>query len=407
MNIEDNNCKLSIVIPTHNRAQYAGPAIDAILSYNHSDFELVVSDTSTDGELGSFLNTRTDLKNDRRLIFERVDSPSNLNKNHNYAMSLARGKYVCLIGDDDSVSSSLFDAVDWADQHNIDIVSHAILANYAWPDFQAKLTGKGHASRLYLPRSVGPPQWRNAKADLGIALARGLQGTENLPRCYHGLVRRDLLQKIKETTGDYFHGSSPDMSGAVSLGGLVDTYIEVDIPLTLPGASAGSNSGRSAMNTHKGPMHAETQTREFTDKGWASGVPQFFSVETVWAHAGLRSLSAVAPDMVVNFNFPRLLAYCYVRHPEFSTEISKATVEAAKLLSLTPDEMENRITHQVRSVRWTRYKYLARRGLWPTAAGGRKYIGKQKDIKAAQLQLNAYIKAETVPFRTYMQSLRA
>lgn len=392
-------------MPTHNRAQYAGPAIQAILSYSQTDFELVVSDTSTDGRLVEFLNARADLKNDPRLAFDKVDTPSNVTKNHNHAMSLTRGKYICIIGDDDSVSSALFEAVKWADTFNIGVMSHTLLVNFAWPDFQARLTGKGHSSRLYLPRRLTEPRWRDAKVDLAQALERGFQGTESLPRCYHGLVRRDLFLKIKNLTGDYFHGSSPDMSGAVSLSCIVDTYIEVDVPLTLPGVSAGSNSGRSAMNTHKGSLGAERQTREFQDNGWSNGVPRFFATETVWAHAGLRSLLCLSPDLVAKFNFVKLLALCKARHPEFSDEISKATEEVRALLSITSEEMEDRVARQIRSVRLARYLYLARRAMWPTAAGGRKYIDNLNEIGVAQEELNRYIEEHTTSFQIYMQNL--
>lgn len=396
---------LSIVMPTHGRAQYAGPAIAGILSYPSRDYELVVSDTSTDGRLTAFLNERPKLRDDPRLVLIRPEGPSNLTANHNSAVAAARGTYMCLIGDDDGVSKSLFEAADWAAKNDVDAISHRILANYAWPDFRAKLVGAGHAGRLYLPRHFAPPKWRSVAADLEAMLDRGLQGTHETPRCYHGLIKRELLECVKERTGAYFHGSSPDMSGAVSLACILEKYIEVDIPLTIPGASAGSNSGRSAMNTHKGALKSETQTSSFEHTGWAQGVPKFFSVETVWAHAGLTSLAVLKPDCVKTFNFARLLALCTERHPEFSREISFAAQEAAGVTSRDLADMQGAISRDRRRVRRERYAYLARRVLWPTASGGRKFVAGLADIAIAQESLNGVLAKSAASFDVYMQDL--
>ncbi|UPH70236.1 glycosyltransferase [Abyssibius alkaniclasticus] len=395
---------LSIVMPTHNRAQYAGPAIAGILDYPSRDFELVVSDTSSDGRLTAFLAERPELRNDPRLVLIRPEGPSNLTENHNSAVAAARGTYVCIIGDDDGVSKSLFDAVNWAAKKDVGAISHRILANYAWPDFRSKLVGAGHASRLYLPRRLEPPKWRIAAADLEALLDRGLQGTHETPRCYHGLIKRQKLEQVKERTGAYFHGSSPDMSGAVSLACILERYIEIDIPLTIPGASAKSNSGRSAMNTHKGALLSESQTSSFEHSGWARGVPKFFSVETVWAHAGLTSLIALAPDQLQKFNFVHFLALCRARHPEFDAEIESATWEAADLLSQALLTFQSAVDHEKRKVRRDRYVYLAKRLLRPTAAGGRRYEGGLDDIFAAQRRLNIEMEKMSGSFEDYMRN---
>lgn len=395
---------LSIVMPTHNRAQYAGSAIAAILAYPAGDYELLVSDTSSDGRLTAFLEERPELRHDPRLVVIRPEGPSNLTKNHNSAVAAARGTYICIIGDDDGVSKSLFEAVNWAEKNGVDAISHRILANYAWPDFRSKMVGTGHASRLYLPRRLGPPKWRSAAADLEALLDRGAQGTNETPRCYHGLIKRQILEQVKERTGGYFHGSSPDMSGAVSLACILDRYLEVDIPLTIPGASAGSNSGRSAMNTHKGALLSESQTSSFEHEGWARGVPRFFSVETVWAHAGLTSLIALAPDQLQKFNFVRLLALCRALHPEFDIEIESATQEAANLLSEDLLTFQSAVSNEMRRVRRSRYLYLAKRLLRPTVAGGRRYDEGLDDIFAAQRHLNIEIEKMSDSFEDYMRN---
>jgi hypothetical protein len=120
--------------------------------------------------------------------------------------------------------------------------------------------------------------------------AGAAQGTDGLPKLYHGLVRRDLLEELKRRSGQYVHGSSPDMSAAVALSLVCPEFVSINYPLTVPGGSGGSNTGRSAMNQHRGRMGEDSQTKAFVNQGWSLGVPRYFAVETVWAHAALDTL---------------------------------------------------------------------------------------------------------------------
>lgn len=395
---------LSVVVPTHNRSQYAISCLEAVLSIERSDLQLVVSDTSTDGKLHHMLrNERPDLFSDPRLVFNKINSPSNLTKNNNDAMALATGEYVCLIGDDDCITSFALDAAQWASRHDVDVVSQTVSSNYAWPDFRSRLAGSGHAGKLYVPRRVGTPTRRSAQRDLQRGLNRAFQGTDEMPRCYHGVVKRALLEQIHSSTGAYFHGSSPDMSGAVSLACIIDEYYEVDLPLTIPGASAGSNSGRSAMNTHKGSLSSESQTSAYQGSDWSAGVPRFFSVENVWAHAGLQTLQRLRPELVGTFNYARLIALARVRHGEY---LALTTSVVAELEQMKLDQavfLEKHIDKEIRRERISRLIYLMKRGLRPTASGGRKHFKKLENIFCALRQLDAYASNWDIDFNIYMK----
>lgn len=396
---------LSIVVPTHNRAAYAISCIEAVLSFADPDLQLVITDTSTDRRLHEALHDGSfPFLADPRFVYRKLDEPSNLTKNHNDALALAEGEYVCVIGDDDCITNAAIDAARWASAHKTPIVSQTASSNYAWPDFRSLLAGRGHAARLYVPRKVDPPKWRDSEAELRSALDRGLQGTEGLPRCYHCVVRRDLLEKVRERTGAYFHGSSPDMSGAVSLACLVERYVEVDIPLTILGASGGSNSGRSAMNTHKGDLAAEAQTNAFEQHGWTVGVPRFFAVETVWAHAGLTAIEKLRPDLVPLFNYALLAALCKLRHPEYGQVSDEAVREAELQFGC---EIASAIAPEMRRQKWARRRYLLRRTLVPTAANGRRYFGQLPTVADASRRYDAYARTSDFSFARSSELLGA
>ena len=375
---------LSVAIPTHNRARYAIPAIQSVLAIQNPDLEVVVSDTSTDGELAAYIrgeqNTWT---SDPRLTYFRPQEKLDMTGNHNAALGATTGEFVCLIGDDDTIVADALIAASWARGKAIDLIAPNVVANYVWPDFKSRLLGDRHASRLYFARRMGGAVFVDSKVALASALKNASQGTDGLPKIYHGLVRRTVLEKIRQVSGAYFHGSSPDVSGAIALALCSKSFLIVDYPLTIPGASGGSNTGRSAMNTHKGQLSQESQTKGFESGGWSLGVPRFFSVETVWAHAALETIRSINPQQVGSFNFPRLIAICQVLHPEFSSQIASAALEVEAIVGCDSNALRKQISKEMQRYRWDRVSRFVKRLSRPTAAGGRKYVSDLSTVAAA------------------------
>lgn len=386
------NNLLSVVIPTHNRARYAIHAIASLLAIPNTDLEIVVSDTSTDGELSAQLTAQTtQFLNDPRLKYVRPAGKLDMTGNHNAAIEAATGEYVCLIGDDDTISADALLAAAWAKERDIELIAPNVVANYVWPDFRSRLMGTGHASRLYFAKRFGGAVIHDSALALASALRNAAQGTDGLPKIYHGIVKRSVLERIRELSGAYFHGSSPDVSGAIGLALCSTSFVVVDYPLTIPGASGGSNTGRSAMNTHKGKLSQESQTKGFETGGWSQGVPRFFSVETVWAHAALETIQRIAPHQVAAFNFARLIAVCRVLHSEYSSEIDQAAVEVEHIVGSTATMLHAQIRVEMKRYRHERLIRFVKRLSRPTAAGGRTYVAGLETIAAAPAALAQHL----------------
>lgn len=393
---------LSIVIPTHNRAHYAVPAISGILSNLKGNVELVVHDTSDDDVLASYAKGITD----SRLTYRHVRERLSMTENHNRALQIARGEYVCVIGDDDGVSPEIEIATEWAKRNYIDILSPRVTANYVWPDFRSRFLGGAHAGRLYVKRRFSRIAKRNTGQALGRALSRATMGTEGLPKVYHGIVRRALLDKLASVSGNYFHGTSPDISGAIGLALLSDSFVEVDYPLTIPGASGGSNTGRSALNRHKGTLKSDPHTSRFKNLQWPTLIPGFTSVETVWAQTAYETVMQYAPGYIWRFNFMRLYATCGWRHREFLSYTRNAVREYANISNTS-------VYHEYAC--WACATFInagiagfrfARRAMIPTAAGGRNYVANLATIEDAPRQLMAYLSARQMTFEGYAAAAR-
>lgn len=379
---------LSVVIPTHNRARYAMHAIASVLSQGDERLEVVVSDTSTDGELQRWVAS-SPVGQDPRLHYFRPAQRLDMTGNHNAAVAAAQGEFLCLIGDDDTIAAGLLEAADWALRNGVDLIAPNVVANYVWPDFRSRYFGAGHASRLYFAREMGGARFCTTREALALALHEAAQGTDGLPKLYHGLVRRSVMARVKERSGEYFHGSSPDVSGSIGLAVCAERFLIVDFPLSIPGASGGSNTGRSAMNTHKGKLTSESQTSGFVDAGWSPGVPKFFSVETVWGHAALSTLSRLDPAAVSRYHFARLLAACSLRHPEYAAEIEVATAQAAEIQGLEIAALKAAIAVEYRRLRWQRIRHVVKRVLRPTASGGRPFVAGLETVAEAPAELAA------------------
>ncbi|QBH97938.1 glycosyltransferase [Limnobaculum zhutongyuii] len=310
---------LSIVIATHNRQNYAIEAIRSILDINNNKIQLVVHDTSDSFLLKDLVSNIVDI----RFKYHHCTEVLSMTENYNRAVALADGKYITLIGDDDTILNELIDAVEYANANDISVITPKVFAEYYWPDYNTKLSGNYHAGKLRITPFANNKKIVMSDKALTQAFDACFQGTYDLPKLYHGVAKKELLDIIKSNTGDYFHGVSPDISIAISLAYYSDNYLVVEYPLTLPGSSGNSNSGRSAMRTHVGRLEDDPHMKRFKSYIWNNTLPRFFSVETVWAQAGIETINKI-PNSNNKFNYLKFYSLCLVNHPSYYREVFSA-----------------------------------------------------------------------------------
>ncbi len=91
------NPTVSVIIPTHNRAQIISRAIRSVLNQTYQDFELIIVDDA------SIDNTEDTIKlfADERIRYIRADQNKGVSASRNMGIMAARGKYVAFLDDDD------------------------------------------------------------------------------------------------------------------------------------------------------------------------------------------------------------------------------------------------------------------------------------------------------------------
>ena len=312
---------LSIVIPTKNRALYCHSTVKSILTYSEN-LQLIVQDSSD----GTELQERLFGIIDTRLFYKKVSPDLNMTENFDSALKLATGDYVLMLGDDDGISPQIFDAVDTCVRMNADsITSREFYVAYNWPDFRSKYSGDYQAGKLSINLKFDsivteidmPKEIRNFLNNAG-------QGCMALPRIYHGLISQSLIQNIRNLHGACFFGVSPDVSFAFLAAVHSRRHLIANFPITIAGASGGSNAGRSALRTHKGDLWADPHMEHYKTEVWPSVIPEFFSVESVWAQAALAAVDLESPNYRARFNFGYLYALMFMRHGDRRSQTGKA-----------------------------------------------------------------------------------
>jgi len=97
--------KISVCIPTYNRADYLELCLSSILSQTFSDFEVIVSDNCSSDATSDVVQGC----NDSRVRYSRNDRNVGVTLNRNRCLELAQGEYVCILGDDDLYAPSFLE----------------------------------------------------------------------------------------------------------------------------------------------------------------------------------------------------------------------------------------------------------------------------------------------------------
>lgn len=107
----------SVCIPTRNRGDYLGPAIESVLSQSSGrNLEIVVCDNvSTDNTAQVMERYRDD-----RIVFRQYDSSTSMYGNHNRCIDVATGKWILFLHSDDTLPAGCMDGLESAIEQSPD-----------------------------------------------------------------------------------------------------------------------------------------------------------------------------------------------------------------------------------------------------------------------------------------------
>lgn len=297
---------LSIIIATKNRSKYCFEAVQSILSVLGANCELAIQDNSDTNDLEQLLNNL----DDHRIKYNYNNSALSFVENFNQAMENSTGKFFCILGDDDSITPDILNVVEWMDRNHIESVCSANNVDYIWPNDKIERYKDGE---MNIPTYSGTKK----RLDLLDSLHKlvVLDGTLNyqsycLPRTYHGIVKRSVFDLVKDKTGHYFGGLTPDIYSTIALTCVTKVHYVIDYPFTIAGACPASASVANMTGGHSGYLADAPHFRNRGDYVWEAEIPKYYSVETIWAETALKALREMGEDTLASrINLYKFLTY--------------------------------------------------------------------------------------------------
>lgn len=375
---------ITIIIPTHNRQDYAAVAARKIVSLL-PDAQLVISDTSADDRLRTLLPIENG-----NVEYVRPGRPMDVVSHFEFALDHARGRYIMFLGDDDCVGPGLNDVARWADRNAIDaVISYGatFLANYYWPGVQSKYYGDAYSARLFIHPFTGQAQRIDpqvARRDVLRDLGRGLG---LMPRIYHGFVSRDLVGRIKDRFGTLFGGVSPDIYSAALISEMATNVWQVDFPFCLPGGAPTSTAGSGAARSDMTSLAQNPHTAAFADLRWDPTIPAFYAPYIVWSYSLKQAVDRLG-HAKLQPNLARLFAIALMKNREQAALIEAARAEAGQR-GYEADRLA--IAREVAREVAFQAKRFGSRLLSPRAGGRAQRFGDLADVGTAYDQLQHYI----------------
>ena len=323
---------LSIIIPTKNRQEYCKKSILHILSVESQEIHLVIKDNSDNEELRDFCNNI----NDPRLEYHYSNANLYISDNFESALEYIKGEYFLFLGDDDSINPNIIEFLSFFNKKQADAVVYKFPMYYVYPNSLLKTNGN---LNFYVP--TGNIEMVNNTDTIKYLLNKGLQeyNYTSLPRTYHGIIKTKVLLKIKDAGLKLFGGVSPDIYSAIILAHFTKNSYSIDYPLSIAGACPQSGSSMGTNKTHCGRLEdaIHFKGREIT---WSESLPRFYSVETIWAYAGIQAFEDLGKSIdLEKFNVYRMTARAIFNNrsifklivSEFDTLSNKNIMERLKL----------------------------------------------------------------------------
>lgn len=291
---------ISIVVPTKNRYKYLKYLIELIDSFNSDDIELVIQDnTENNAGMVDFLNNL----NSKVVKYFYSKEKLSMSANADLAILHSTGEYICFIGDDDGVCRNIIDCVKWMKKNEIDAL-RCIRTEYIWSDSKNdNMHINFSTSCLIYDKPKLYYKFLNPIDELNKILKKGFQTIDYIPVVYHGIVKREVLDKVFEIGHTFFPGGSPDISNGVALSFFTKKFVYVNFPVIITGTSKMTGGG---IYKKKGRSVTLDQV-EFIDqsviKNWEKDIPKIWAGRLAWPESGIKALRYVnRTELIDNVN---------------------------------------------------------------------------------------------------------
>lgn len=310
--------KLSIIIPTKNRQQYAFKCIKTILENTSGKFEIVVVDNSDNDSLKKMLSM---FRDNIKIKYSYNPDVISFCANFERGVELSSGDYLIFIGDDDCVFPEIVDLTECIREKGIESVIFNHDTSYIWPNAISE-----NAGRLVIRKQPCFITVKSTKYAWNQMVTKGNYDYQHysFPKVYHGIIKRDVFDCVKAKTGHYFGGLTPDIYSAVALSFYIDNILYISVPFTLPGTCPKSGSADSLTGKHSGELKDAPHFRGHSEYKWDPDIPYVYSVDTIWAETGFKACKENGKFVnITEDEYFHFFMYIVRRNPEFVDRMAR------------------------------------------------------------------------------------
>lgn len=244
------NMRISIAIPTRERADYLGACLRTCVAIADPDVEIIVSDNASADHTQQVVEGFAD----PRIRYLNTGARVSMRQNFENAINATRGEYVIMMGDDDAIAPGQFPLLRQILQARKPKCLSWRSRYYLWPD---KLQPDG-GGRLKLAsyQSFGAISAVNAPEILTRLVEARLSGHDVVPMIYHGAVHRSVIEALRARTGQVFGCSVPDVYFQVAANAFIDEVLFVEHPFSIQAISPKSTGFSARFSGERGKDNA-------------------------------------------------------------------------------------------------------------------------------------------------------
>lgn len=256
--------KFSILLPTRNRSHLAQHAIRSVLGQSEKDFELVISDNSSNDETAKVVKGFSD----HRIRYFRTDHVLGMPDNFENAFSHSAGEWITLLPDDCVLSSRCLATIEDALA-----ICPSKLVVWDWWHYYPSSAPEPLRRNQYVRRPFdGLVRFEDSRSTLRDLYA--LRHGKTLPKPYQSCAHRSLFEVLRNRLGRVFQPPAPDYTFLTGVLAFTDRFTFVDLPMML------SNAGDTT------PHASPEAFRRFLDELGEAGKGGWMPIKIPLVHPG-------------------------------------------------------------------------------------------------------------------------
>jgi len=232
--------KVSIVIPTRNRAHLLRFALKSAIQQTYRDLEIVVCDNySTD-------NTReiVDLYDNKNILYVRTDKALSMPDNWEFALSHASGEYITYLTDDSYLlPDCITTAINELDKFHLQVAVSQQCAYFAQDWLEP-----ARRNLLHIPNVTFKSYILNSSISLQKLYAMDDQISPMVPKSLNSLCHRAIIENVIKVQNRFFLPPCPDYTSAASILLNVSEYLLIDKLLCVAGVTTASIGATTSFN---------------------------------------------------------------------------------------------------------------------------------------------------------------